>query len=119
MSQEKQIDVGRALDKFFAVVRQEAMGNPRFAKELAEALGYKVVFRGTEALPAVDPVQVALSGQEEFRKTFLTFKAADLKKLVKSFGLGTEADLKVVKTAPQLVDLMWEGAKAKIRDRGL
>lgn len=119
MTDEKQIDVGRALDKFFAIVRQEATGNPRFAKELAEALGYEVVFRGTEALPAVDPVLVAKQGEEAFRATFLTFKVADLKKLIKSFGLGTDADLKTAKTAPALVDVMWAGVKSKIRDRGL
>lgn len=119
MSYEKQIDVGRALDKFFAIVRQEAMGNPRFAKELVEALGYEVVFRGTEALPAVDPVLIAKQGEEAFRTTFLTFKAAELKKMIKAFGLGTDADLKAAKTAPAMVDLMWQGARAKIRDRGL
>ncbi|MEZ5901304.1 MAG: hypothetical protein R3D51_17635 [Hyphomicrobiaceae bacterium] len=119
MSDDKQIDVGRALDQFFAIVRHEAMGNPRFAKELAEALGYEVVFRGPEALLAVDPVIVAMKGQKAFRETFLSFKAADLKKLVKSFGLGTDADLKAAKTAPLLVDLLWEGANAKMRDRGM
>lgn len=119
MSEAKQIDAGRALDQFFAIVREEALGNPRFAAKLADALGYQVMFRGSEALPAVDPVLVAMQGQEAFRATFLTFKAADLKKLITEFGLGTAADLKAAKKAPQMVDLMWEGAKAKIRDRGL
>lgn len=119
MSDSKQIDAGRALDRFFAIVREEAAGNPRLAARLAEALGYQVVFRGGEAAPAVDPVLVAMHGQEEFRKTFLTFKPAELKKFVTDFNLGTAADLKGKTKAPQIVEVMWEGVQAKIRDRGL
>lgn len=119
MGANKEIDAGQALDRFFAIVREEALSNPRLAARLAEAAGYQVIFRGSEALPAIDPVQVALLGQEEFRKTFLTFKAADLKKLVKEFNLATATDL-AGKTKPaQLVDVMWAGAQAKMRDRGL
>ncbi|MEQ1672098.1 MAG: hypothetical protein ABL893_14665 [Hyphomicrobium sp.] len=119
MSGSKEIDAGQALDRFFAIVREEASNNPRLAARLAEAVGYQVVFRGAETLPAVDPVQIALKGQVEFRNTFLTFKAADLKKLVTEFNLGTKDDLKTHKTVVQLTDLMWAGATAKIRDRGL
>jgi hypothetical protein len=119
MSEAKQIDAGRALDQFFAIVREEALGNPRFAAKLTDALGYQVLFRGSEALPAVDPVLMAMQGQEAFRETFLTFKAAELKNLAKEFGLATAADLKPLKKVPPIVDLMWQGAAAKIRDRGL
>lgn len=119
MSDSKDLDAGQALDRFFAIVREEAMSNPRLASRLAEAAGYNVVFRGSEVASAIDPVQVAMRGQGEFRTTFLTFKAADLKKLIKEFNLGTESDLKNAKRVPQLVDLMWAGADAKIKDRGL
>lgn len=119
MSGPKEIDAGQALDRFFAIVREEAMNSPRLAVRLAEAAGYRVLFRGSESLPAIDPVQVALLGQDDFRKTFLSFKPAELKKLIKDFNLGTAADLAGKTKAPQLVDVMWAGAQAKIRDRGL
>ncbi len=60
-----------------------------------------------------------MQGQEVFRDTFLTFKPAALKAMVKDFHLATAADLKGKTKAPQIVDIMWEGALAKIHDRGL
>ncbi len=116
---KSEIEATAALDRFFAVVRQEASDNPKFAAALLEALGATVVFRGTGAVVAVDPVQVAIEGQEEFRKTFLSFSAADLKKLVKEYNLATPSDLTGKTRPPQIVDVMWVGAEAKIHDRGL
>lgn len=114
-----QLDVGEALDRFFSVVRQEASDNPKFAARLLEALGVQVMFRGDATAPAIDPVQVAMQGQEEFRKTFLTFSAKDLKGMVKEFNLGTADDLKGKGRPAQIVDVMWAGAQAKMRDRGI
>lgn len=119
MSQNRELDPATALDRFFSIVREEALANPRFAARLSEAVGYNVLFRGSENLPAIDPVRVALKGQDEFRQTFLSFKAAELKKLIKDFNLATASDL-AGKTKPtQLVEVMWLGASAKIRDRGM
>lgn len=119
MSVDKKIDPATALDKFFAVVREEALANPRLAARLTEAAGYNVVFRGSDAKGAVDPVQVAMKGQTEFRQTFLSFSAAELKAMVKDFGLATQADMKGKSKVPQIVDVMWEGAYAKLKDRNL
>lgn len=118
MTADRQIDPGKALERFFDIVREEASHNPRLAARLTEALGYTVIFRGTEAKNAVDPIQVALAGEEEFRRTFLTFSDKDLKAIITSFNLATKADL-AKRKGPQLVDLMWAGAKAQIKDRGL
>jgi len=115
----KQIEPVEALERFFAVVRQEAIDNPSFAARLLDALGAKVVFRGDAAAPSVDPLQVALQGYDEFRATFLSFPVKDLKVFVKDFGLATAADMKGKSKAPQIVDVMWAGASAKIKDRGL
>jgi hypothetical protein len=115
----KQIEPVEALERFFAVVRQEAVDNPKFAARLLDALGTKVVFRGDAATASVDPLQVALAGYDEFRATFLSFPIKDLKVLVKDFGLATAADMKGKSKAPQIVDVMWAGASAKIKDRGL
>ena len=114
-----QIEPAEALDRFFAIVRQEAIDNPGFAARLLEALGANVVFRGDIALSSVDPLQVALRGYDEFRATFLSFSVKDLKTIVKDFGLATPTDMKGKSKAPQIVDLMWAGASAKIKDRGL
>lgn len=115
----KQIEPVEALERFFAVVRQEAVDNPNFAARLMGALGAKVVFRGDAASSSVDPLQVALAGYAEFRATFLSFPVKDLKTIVKEFGLATPADMKGKSKAPQIVDAMWAGASAKIKDRGL
>ena len=119
MTDVQEIDASQALDKFFAIVRDEATRNSRFAARLVDALGYNVVFRGNEAKYAVDPVQVALKGVEVFRQTFLSFSAAELKAMVKDFNLGTQADLRGKTRVPQIVDVMWQGAIAKVKDRHL
>lgn len=115
----KQIEPVEALERFFAVIRQEASDNPSFAARLLGALGVNVVFRGDAAASGVDPLQVALQGYDEFRATFLSFPVKDLKALVKDFGLATPADMKGKSKAPQIVEVMWAGASAKVRDRGL
>lgn len=113
------MDPIEALDRFFAVVRQEASDNPSFAARLLGALGANVVFRGEAAVNSVDPLLVALKGHDEFRTTFLSFSVKDLKAIVKDFGLATTADMKGKTKAPQIVDQMWIGASAKLRDRGI
>ncbi len=115
----RQIEPVEALERFFEVIRQEATDNPSFAARLLGALGAKVVFRGDAATSSVDPLQVALQGYDEFRATFLSFPIKDLKALVKDFGLATAADMKGKSKAPQIVEVMWTGASAKIKDRGL
>jgi hypothetical protein len=114
-SRPTKADAAQVLDRFFAVVRQEAADNPKFASRLLDALGVEVVFRGEAAAASVDPVQVALRGQEEFRKTFLTFPAKTLKAISKDFNLATPADLKGKTKPPQIVEVMWSGAQSKIQ----
>lgn len=114
-----QLDAAAALDRFFSVVRQKASDDPRFASALLDALGVDVIFRGAETAAAVDPVMVAMKGQEEFRRTFLTYSAAQLKTIIKDFNLATTADMKGKSKPAQIVEVMWSGAQAKIHDRGL
>lgn len=105
-----------ALEKFFMIVRDEAAGNPQFARRLTEALGMEVSFHGEEATYAVDPVLLADQGPDKFRKTFLTFKAKDLKKIMKDYALATPQDFKGRSKPPQLVDLMWERTQNRLYD---
>lgn len=109
------IDPAEALTKLFHVVRQEALSNPEFARRMLDAVGYTVEFRGDEALAAVDPVLVAKRGYDEFRSTFLSMKAKDLKKIGKDFSL-IESHETTKKSVLQLVDLLWERASERRRD---
>jgi hypothetical protein len=112
------MDAAEALDRFFAVVRDEASSNSRFAARLVQAIGNTVVFRGSDAKHAVDPVQVAMQGQEEFRRTFLSFSPAELKAMAKEFNLATTDDLRGKTKTPQIVEVMWDGARSKLHDLG-
>jgi hypothetical protein len=109
------VDPAEALDGLFKVVREEALSNPKFARRLLDAVGCTVEFRGKEALAAVDPVLVAMRGLEEFRRTFLSMSAADLKKIGKTFSL-METHETARKTVGQLVDLLWERSSERVRD---
>ncbi len=115
MDTKRRIDPAEALDTLFQIVRQEALGNPNFARRLLDAVGYTVEFRGEAALAAVDPALVAMRGREEFRRTFLSMNAKDLKKIGKDFSL-IENHETAKKTIPQLVDLLWERASERMRD---
>jgi len=47
---------------------------------------------------------------------FDTFPEKDLKTLIKSFALATDAQVKAVSTKPKkigFIDLMWDGARGK------
>jgi hypothetical protein len=115
MTTHRTIDPAEALNGLFRVVREEALGNPKFARRLLEAVGYTVEFRGNEALAAVDPVLVAMRGAEEFRKTFLSMKAADIKKIGKTFSL-MENHETAGKTVGALVELLWKRARERVDD---
>ena len=116
MNEQKALEPVSALDGFFSVVREEAAANPTFARRLHDALGSTVLFQGGDATAAVDPVLMVGQGVEAFRESFLTFKPAELKKIMKDFGLAVPADFKGKTKTPQLVELMWERASLKYAD---
>ena len=115
MNNKMPVDVATALDKLFQVVREEALANPLFARRLLEVTGLTVQFRADEALAAIDPVLIAGQGHDEFRKTFLSLKAAEVKKIGKSTGLFTAGEA-LPAPLPQLVDLLWARASERRRD---
>jgi hypothetical protein len=108
----------KALDRLFAVIREEAVANPKFARRLLDAVGVTVTFQGPDAALAVDPVIAARRHEQaEFREMFSTFSEAELKKLITGFGLGTAEDIKKVSTKPKkigYIELLWSGARRKI-----
>lgn len=115
MSTHQTIDPAEALDNLFQVVREEALRNPAFARRLLVAVGCTVEFRGEQALAAVDPVLVAIRGPEEFRRTFLSMSAKEIKKIGKDFSLIEESETKK-KSVAALVDLLWERASERMHD---
>lgn len=109
------LEPAEALDRVFRVIREEALANPTFGRRLLEAAGVTVTYRGEEAIAAVDPVLVALAGHEEFRRTFLSMKAAELKKIGEATGILHKKE-RLPKSATELVDLLWDRAQQRIRD---
>lgn len=117
------VDPTEALERIFEVIRQEASSNPSFARRMLDAAGVTVVFSGSDAAKAVDPILAAARGDyASFRESFMSFPEKDLKNLIKGFGLATDEEVKGVKSKPKqsgLVDLMWEGASRKLGERRL
>jgi len=115
MDAKRSIDPAAALDKLFQVVREEALANPRFGRRLLEAVGHPVIYRGEEALSAVDPILVAMRGYKEFRTTFLSMRAAEIKKIGRVSGLLVGAN-RLPTAVGDLVDLLWDRARQRLHD---
>jgi hypothetical protein len=115
MSDGKVIGAGEALDRFFQIVREEAASNPKFERRLLEAVGFDVFYRGEEALATVDPVLVAKKGRDEFRRTFLSMSAAEIKRIGKSCDLFRTGD-RLGSTPGALTDLLWDRASQRVEN---
>ena len=121
MTKRAQLSPTEALERIFEVIRQEAAANPTFSRRMLEAVGISVSFTGSDASLAADPILVAARHEyDAFREMFQTFTDAELKKMLKNFGLATDEQLKGVKTKPKkigFIDLLWDGARRKIAER--
>ena len=122
MAGREPIDPAEALDKFFTVVREEALANPLFGRRLAEAVGFEVIYQGETALQVMDPVSVAMRGREKFFAIFSTFSEKDIRKIGEAKGL-LEKPAKKAKGSKepkvehsQLVALLWDRAKERLDD---
>ena len=112
MQDTQPLEPSEALDRFFAIVRQEAVRNPGFGARLLDALNVQVLYQGDVAAEVIDPVGLVGHGQEEFRKIFLGFDDKRLTKFLKDFDLASKTDIGRRK-GPALVDLLWERASTK------
>jgi hypothetical protein len=121
MTEKQKVSPGDALSRLFDVIREEALANPRFAHRMLSAVGCQVVFVGDDAAKTADPILLAGSGDfSAFYETFSSFSEKDLKAMIGTFALGTAEDVKAIKgksKKPAYIDLMWEGAQAKLNDR--
>lgn len=109
------IEPTKALDEFFAVVRDQAVRNPAFGASLLEALNVQVIYHGDAAAEVIDPVALVRQGQEEFRKTFLSFDDKQVKKFLTDFSLASKTDIGKLK-GPALVELLWDRASTKYQE---
>jgi hypothetical protein len=104
MSERKSISPEEALDRLFTLIREQAFQDRQFGRRLLEAVGVTVVYRGEDAVDAVDPVLLAAEGREVFEKT-----------LNGNFDLATPADLKGRRKKADLIELAWKGGKSQAR----
>lgn len=119
MDKPHRVDPIAALDKFYQVVREEATSNPTFGRRLLEAIGYTVIYRGDEAMEAVDPLLVAMKGKEEFFRTFLSFPDREIERIGVSRGLllkGAIGKGKTKLTTAQLVDQLYVRTTDRLDD---
>jgi hypothetical protein len=121
MTDRVQLGPEEALERIFEVIRQEAAANPKFSRRMLEAVGVSVKFTGSDSSIAADPVLIAARHEyDTFREMLQTFTDAELKKMLKNFGLATDEQIKGVKTKPKklgFIDLLWDGARRKIAER--
>ncbi len=121
MTNRAQLSPEEALERIFEVIREEAAANPTFSRRMLDVLGVSVTFSGPDAILAVDPILIAARLEyDKFREMLQTFKDADLRKMLKTFGLATAEQIRGVKTKPKkigLIDLLWHGARRKIAER--
>jgi hypothetical protein len=118
----KQQSPEEALERLFEVIRQEAAASPKFARRMFDAVSAPIVFTGTDAGVAADPIILASKGDHtQFMETFVTFAEADLKKMIKNYSLATAEDVKNAGKGQHkkhgLIDLMWSGAQRKLKER--
>jgi hypothetical protein len=116
MGEKLPISPEEALDRLFTLIREQASQDRQFGRRLLEAVGVTVIYRGEDAVDAVDPVLLAADGRDAFEKALGTFKVAELKALIKSFDLATAANMKGKRKKADLIELAWQGAKGKRED---
>ncbi len=101
-----------ALRALFDAVHTAAARGGGLADGLAAAAAGGALFRGKEALAALDPVLLAAQGPEVFRETLLTFAAAQLRQLALEHDLALAQELGDL-AAPAMVDLLWSRAQRR------
>lgn len=117
---ERTLSPNEALERLFEVIREEATVNSKFASRMLDAVGIAVMFTGPEAVAVADPFVVAAKRDYGgFRQSFLSFKEADLKKVLQTYSLATKEQLDAVKKPKKdgYVDLLWEGAQRRLKAR--
>lgn len=94
MTDQNSPDAFEALDRVLEEIRREFRDNPEFAHRVVKALGAEVFFSADLASTLVNPIElVAKKSAEEVQVVLDAMSLAELKKLVKTWQLGSAVDL--------------------------
>lgn len=117
MDAGERLDALACLDRFFEEIRDEARENPAFAARLVRALGGEIVFDAANRRVLLNPIAMALAGDEaHFRAEFGAMSPADLRAVLRDFNLASAVDMRG-REKGELVDMLWQRALAKGRER--
>ncbi len=120
MADANNVEPQVALSRFLTAIRDQADADPAFRNRLLIALGVTVVFEGENDLFNVDPHIVAAMKEEmQFRAIYGALTTAKLRSVLTTKSkLASAADLRG-KSPEDMMDMLWERAKARAEERGL
>ncbi len=104
------------LDRFFDELRQEVRSNPKLAARLVKALGGDVVFEDEHKAEIANPYALANGPKAKFLSVFSSMKLPEIKRVLKDNNLATRIDMNG-KSAGQLVEMMYDRAASKVKER--
>jgi hypothetical protein len=105
------------LDDFYSVIRRKAADDPKFAHDLVDALGANVTFEGEDIVGIVDPVAlVEKRDSERFKAIFAERQVKQIKAILTSNNLAEPSEM-AGKKKPELLDLLYDSAKAAAEAR--
>lgn len=120
MSEMEKVEPHVALSRFLAAVKTQADVDPQFRNSLLLALGVAIYFEGEDELLNIEPHIVAARKDElQFRAIFGQLSAAKLRSVLTSKSkLASAADVRG-KNAGEMIDMLYERARARAEERGL
>ena len=117
MSDFQSSDAFEALDRVLEEIRREFKANPEFAHRVVKALGADVYFSADLASTLINPVElVAKKTPEEVQITLDAMPLGDLKKMVKTWQLGSSVDLSG-KSKEEVMEMIETRARRRLEAR--
>lgn len=117
MTDLQSADAFDALDRVLEEIRREFRANPDFAHRVVKALGAEVLFSADLAATLINPVElVAKKTPDEVHNTLDAMSLTDLKKMVKTWQLGSAVDLSG-KSKEDVVEMIKVRAQRRLDSR--
>ena len=117
MSEFQSADAFDALDRVLEEIRREFRANPDFAHRVVKALGADVYFSADLAATLINPVElVATKTADEVKAVLEAMSLGDLKKMVKTWQLGSQTDL-AGKSKEEVMDMIEVRARRRLESR--
>lgn len=116
----EKVDPQVALARFLTAIKSQADIDPNFRNNLILALGVTVIFEGEDDLLNIEPHIVAARKDElQFRAIYNKLPAPKLRSLLTTKSkLASAADARG-KSVGEMVDMLFERARARAEERGL